>query len=70
MLTLDSKMRDVVKNEAAMDILEEYFPGARKEPKLKMAMGMSLNTVAKMAPKMFPPEMMKDIERRFAELGD
>ena len=40
MLTLDSKMREVVKNDAAMDILEEYFPGARKEPKLKMAMAV------------------------------
>ena len=69
MLSTDSKMREVAKNEAAMDILEEYFPGARKEPKLKMAMGMSLKTVAKMAPDMFPPDMMADIDRRFRELG-
>ena len=69
-LSKESKIKEIMANEAAVALMESYIPGISKDPKLKMAMGMSLEKAAKMAPKMVKPEWIDDIDAKLKALGD
>jgi len=70
MLSKMSKLKDLMKDEQAMAILEKYVPGISKEPKLKMGAGMNLVTISGLAPDKMKPEFLDDIDAELRALGD
>ena len=46
-ITLDSKLKDVMKDPAAVAVLEEHFPGFTKNPQLKLGYMMTFRTISK-----------------------
>ncbi len=69
-LSKESKLKEIMANPDAVALMEEYIPGISKDPKIKMAMGMSLEKAAKMAPNMVKPEWIDDIDGKLKALGD
>lgn len=41
----DSKIRDVLADEKAKELIEKYFPGAIKHPLIPMAKGMKIKVI-------------------------
>ena len=69
-LSKESKMKEIMKNPDAVAILESYIPGVSNEPRLKMALGLSLEKVAKMVPEMVKPEWIDEVDAKLQALGD
>ena len=40
--SLDSKVKDILKNPAAAEILDKFCPGASKNPQMKLVGGLTL----------------------------
>lgn len=45
-LTADSTLKDIKADEKGKEILNKYIPGIWEEPRIKLAMRMSLNQMA------------------------
>ena len=46
MISLDSKIKEIVENPDAKAICEKHLPGITKNPMVKMAYGMTLRAVS------------------------
>jgi len=46
-ITLDTKLKDIMKNPAAVEVLEKYFPEFTKNPQLKLGYMMTFRTISK-----------------------
>jgi len=46
-ITIDSKLKDVMANPAAVEVLEKYIPGFSKNPQLKLGYRMTWRTISK-----------------------
>ena len=44
--SLDSKVKDILKNPAAAEILDKFCPGASKNPQMKLVGGLTLRKLA------------------------
>ncbi|MDD5824221.1 MAG: hypothetical protein PUD55_07410 [Firmicutes bacterium] len=44
--SLDSKVKDILKNEAAAAVLEKYAPGSISNPQMKLVGGLTLRKLA------------------------
>lgn len=69
-LSVKSKLKEVMKRDDAMDVLEEFVPGSKTNPKLKLGAAMPIDTLAKMAPDMLPPEKLSDLDAALQQLPD
>jgi len=63
-LSKASKMKEIMRNPEAVAMLEGYVPGFSKDARLKMALGMSLEKVAKMVPDMVKAEWIDEIDAK------
>jgi hypothetical protein len=70
MLSTKSKLKDILKDPKALEVLDKYVPGASKEPKLKMGAGMNLVTLSGLAPDKLKPEFMEQLDADLRALGD
>ncbi|WP_165062929.1 hypothetical protein [Adlercreutzia sp. ZJ154] len=59
-----------MKREDAMDVLEEYVPGVKENPKLKLGASMPIDMLAKMAPDMLPPDKIPELDAALQKLPD
>ena len=46
-VTMDMKLKDIMKNPGAVAVLEKYFPGFSTNPQLKMGYMMTFRTISK-----------------------
>lgn len=69
-LSIKSKLKDIMKREDAMDVLEEFVPGCKSNPKLKLGASMPIDTLAKMAPDMLPPDKLPELDKALQALPD
>ena len=67
-ITIDSKIREIVENEAARAVLERHIPGMTGDKQLKMAYGMSLRAIQKFPQAGISKEQLTEIEQNFAAL--
>ena len=67
-ISIDSKIKDIIDNEAAMAILERYIPGIGGNKQLKMAYGMTLRAIQKFPQAGISEEQLTEIEKEFAGL--
>ena len=73
MISLDSKIKEIVENPAAKEIAEKHLPGITKNPMLKMAYGMTLRSVASLrqAKQMgLTPEILAALEEDFKAIPE
>ncbi|MCL2095535.1 MAG: phosphotransferase [Oscillospiraceae bacterium] len=68
LITADSKIRDIIENEAAKSILERNIPGITENSQLKMAYGMTLRALQKFPQAKISKERLDEIEKEFAGL--
>ena len=45
--SLDSKVKDILKNPAAAEILDKFCPGASKNPQMKLVGGLTLRKLVR-----------------------
>lgn len=45
--TVDSKIKELTKNEAAADIIEKYMPGFKTDKQMKLVAGLTLRALSK-----------------------
>lgn len=69
-LSIKSKLKEVMKREDAMDVLESFVPGCKANPQLKLGASMPIQTLAKMAPDMLPPEMLPQLDEALKALPE
>ena len=69
-LSIESKMRDIIANPEAVAIIESYVPGASNDSRLSLAMGLSLEKVARLVPNMVKPEWLDEVDAKLRALGD
>jgi hypothetical protein len=60
--SIKTKLKEIMKSEAAMDVLEKYVPGVKQNPQLKLGASMPIDVLAKMAPDMLPPEKLPEMD--------
>ncbi len=68
-LTLDSKMKDIMAEPKAVEIIDKFKPGFATNKQLKMVYGMSLRALAKFPQAGMTAEVLAEIEKAFAEIA-
>lgn len=69
-LSIKSKLKEIMKREDAMDVLESYVPGCKANPKLKLGGSMPIEKLAAMAPDMLPPDKLPELDAALQALPD
>jgi len=68
MISLDSKIKEIVENPQANAICEKHLPGVTKNPMVKMAYGMTLRAVSSLRQAKqlgITPEILATLEEEF-----
>jgi len=71
MVSLDTKIKDILENPAAKGVCEKYLPGISKNPLLELVKEMSLRDVAALKPakKMgLSPDILASIGKDFKNI--
>ncbi len=64
-ITINSTVKEILADPRAVELIESMNPGATKDPRLKMAAGMSMRTVLGMAG--FKPEEIAELDKLLTE---
>ncbi|UCC62467.1 MAG: alpha-L-fucosidase [Anaerolineae bacterium] len=67
-LSIDSKLREILDDEAGRAVLEKNVPGMLDSPQLEMAMAFSLPEIAGFVPQVLTPEVLAAIAEDLEEL--
>lgn len=68
-VTVDSKIKDIVADQKAADIVEKYSPGFKTDKQMKMVYGLSLRGLSKFPQARTLAENLEQIAKEFSELG-
>ncbi len=63
--SIDSKVKDLFRNEEAKKVMEKYFPGSTTNPQMKLCYGMTYRKVLAFPEVGSPPELLDEINREF-----
>lgn len=69
-LSAKSKLKEIMKREDAMDVLEQFVPGSKANPKLKLGASMPIDKLATMAPDMLPPDVLAKLDEALKALPE
>ena len=67
-LSVQSMLRDLLAHPRSKAVLEAHLGDLVSSPQLGMAMGLTLEQIAGMAPDVLTPEMLKEIEEALGAL--
>lgn len=67
-ITIDSKIKDILANPKAADIVAKFSPGFKTDRQMKMVHGLSLRSLAKFPQAKELADNLAQIEKEFAEL--
>jgi len=67
--SIDSKLGDLLDNEATKAILEKHMPGISTHPQIGMGKGFALAMVAKFSGGLITEEMLEKVGAELAALG-
>jgi len=67
-LGIDSKLRDLLDDEATRAVLRKHIGAMLDSPQIEMAMSYSLPQIAQYVPNLLTPEVLAQIERDLSEL--
>jgi hypothetical protein len=66
--SIESKLGDLLDNEATKAILEKHMPGISTHPQIGMGRGFALSMVAKFSGGLITEEMLQKVSAEFAGL--
>ena len=71
MFTKDSKLKDIMKNPQALEVMQKYVPGCKKDTRFKMAanMGMTMADTQQHSKGKLTDEMLAAIDEELRALG-
>jgi len=69
-LSVDSKVKELLKNEAAADLIEKYAPGFKTNPQVKLVQGLTFRKLASYPQAGLTPEQVEEIDSALKALGD
>lgn len=61
-LTIDSPLKDLLADPKTKAVLEKHFPGVSTNPRLQMAMGMTLKQIAPFSQGMINDAKIKAVD--------
>jgi hypothetical protein len=67
-VTVDSKIKEILDDPRAADIVAKYSPGFKTDRQMKMVHGLSLRALSKFPQAKALAENLAQIEKEFAEL--
>ena len=67
--SVDSKMKDLLKDPAASAVLESFFPGMTTSPRIKMAFAFTLRKVAAFPQLNLDKNKVDEIDEKLQALG-
>lgn len=67
--SIDTKLGDLLDNDATKAILEKHMPGISTHPQIGMGRGFALSMVAKFSGGMITEEMLQKVNADLAALG-
>jgi len=67
--SVESKLKDLLKDPGACEILEAYFPGMTKSPRIKMASAFTLRKVGAFPQINLPQDKLEEIDQKLQALG-
>lgn len=70
MLSVDSKIKELKKNEKAADLLEEMSPGFKTDPQMKLVQGLTFRKLASFPQANISPEKLEEIDAKLREIED
>jgi len=68
-LSVDSKIKALMKDPAAVELLEQYSPGISTEPQMKMVYGLTLRKLAGFPQAAALAEKLDEIDEKLQALG-
>ena len=68
-VTIDSKVKEIMKVPEAVELIEKYMPGFSTNPQMKMVYGLTLKKLAGFPQANVSEEILAEIEKGLAELG-
>lgn len=70
-VSVDSKIKVLVKNEAACKTIEEYLgDGFSKDPQMKLVGGLSLRKLCSFPQAALPDDKLAELDEKLKALGD
>jgi hypothetical protein len=68
-MSIESKLGDLLENEAAKAILEKHMPGISTHPQIGMGKGFALSMVAKFSGGLISDDMLTKVDADLKALG-
>lgn len=65
--SLDSKVKDILKNPEAAAVLDKYSPDASKNPQMKLVGGLTLRKLASFPQSAFLKPHLEELEKSFRQ---
>ena len=69
-LSVDSKVRDLRKNEKAAELLEKYAPGFKTDPQMKLVGALSFRKLASFPQAGLDAAKIEEIDAALKALGE
>lgn len=69
-LSVDSKVKELMKNEAAAELLEKFSPGFKTNPQMKLVQGLTYRKLCSFPQAGMTPEKLEEIDKELKALGD
>lgn len=69
-VSVDTKVKELMKNAAAADILEKFAPGFKTNPQMKLAGGLTFRKLASFPQSGLNPEQVEEIDAALKALGE
>lgn len=69
-LSVDSKVKDLMKSPAAADLLEEFSPGFKTNPQMKLVQGLTYRKLCSFPQAGISPEKLEEIDAALKALGE
>jgi len=66
--SLDSKVKDILKNPEAAAVLDKYSPDASKNPQMKLVGGLTLRKLASFPQSAFLKPHLEELEKEWNEV--
>jgi hypothetical protein len=67
-ISIDDKLKDILQNPKAVEIINRYTPGFEKNKQLKMVYGLTFRALSKFPQSGLSAENVAEIEKAFSEI--
>ncbi len=69
-LSVDSKVKELMKNDTAAEILEKFAPGFKTNPQMKLVQGLTFRKLCSFPQAGISPDKLEEIDKALKALGE